>query len=85
VKCIGQAGYLAATAGADSHNQETAAVTDEDTDTRIERGASGHEAHVFQRGREWYFAAREGDIGPFRTREQAWREARAHHSALRRD
>ena len=40
-------------------------------------------AHIFRLGGEWYFSTREGDIGPFRTREQAKREALAHHSVLR--
>jgi hypothetical protein len=31
----------------------------------------------FQANGQWYFAAREGDIGPFRTRDQARREALA--------
>jgi hypothetical protein len=32
----------------------------------------------FQANGQWYFSAREGDIGPFRTREQAQREAVAY-------
>jgi hypothetical protein len=32
----------------------------------------------FEDNGQWYFSAREGDIGPFRTREQAQREAVAH-------
>jgi hypothetical protein len=32
----------------------------------------------FQANGHWYFAAREGDIGPFRTRDQARREAQAY-------
>ena len=40
-------------------------------------------ARIFRLGGEWYFSTRDGDIGPFRTREQAKREAFAHHSVLR--
>ena len=32
----------------------------------------------FQINGQWYFSAREGDIGPFRSREQARLEARAY-------
>jgi hypothetical protein len=35
----------------------------------------------FQANGQWYFAAREGDIGPFRTRVQAHREALAYIKA----
>jgi hypothetical protein len=35
----------------------------------------------FQINGQWYFSAREGDIGPFRSREQAKREAEAYVSA----
>jgi hypothetical protein len=35
----------------------------------------------FQANGHWYFSAREGDIGPFRTRDQARREAKAYISA----
>ncbi len=35
----------------------------------------------FQVNGRWYFAAREGDIGPFRTRDQARREAEAYIAA----
>lgn len=35
----------------------------------------------FQINGQWYFAAREGDIGPFRTRDQARREAQAYIAA----
>lgn len=35
----------------------------------------------FQVNGRWYFAAREGDIGPFRTRDQAHREAAAYIAA----
>jgi hypothetical protein len=35
----------------------------------------------FQANGQWYFAAREGDIGPFRSREQARREAAAYIKA----
>ena len=34
--------------------------------------------HVHRAGGEWYFTSRFGDIGPFRTREQAYQEAAAH-------
>jgi ATP-dependent RNA circularization protein (DNA/RNA ligase family) len=40
-------------------------------------------ARVFRLGGEWYFATRDGDIGPFRTREQAKREAEAHQIILK--
>lgn len=36
---------------------------------------------IFQANGQWYFAAREGDIGPFRTRDQARREAQAYIKA----
>jgi len=39
-------------------------------------------ARVFRLGGQWYFSTREGDIGPFRTREQAKREAFVHDSVL---
>lgn len=39
-------------------------------------------ARVFRLGGEWYFSTRDGDIGPFRTREQARREAQAHRAVL---
>jgi len=42
-------------------------------------------AHIFRLGGEWYFSTRDGDIGPFRTREQAKREAYAHRSVLKPD
>lgn len=35
----------------------------------------------FQINGQWYFSAREGEIGPFRTREQARREAQAYIAA----
>lgn len=35
----------------------------------------------FQINGQWYFSAREGDIGPFRNREQAKREAQAYVTA----
>ncbi|MFU8816297.1 MAG: DUF6316 family protein [Pseudomonadales bacterium] len=35
----------------------------------------------FQANGQWYFSAREGDIGPFRSREQALREAKAYIEA----
>lgn len=35
----------------------------------------------FQANGHWYFSAREGDIGPFRTREQARAEACAYINA----
>lgn len=35
----------------------------------------------FQVNGQWFFAAREGDIGPFRSREQAKREAEAYIKA----
>src|SRR5690606_795669 len=35
----------------------------------------------FQVNGQWYFSAREGDIGPFRSREQAKREAQAYVTA----
>lgn len=35
----------------------------------------------FQINGQWYFSAREGDIGPFRTRTQAGREALAYIKA----
>jgi hypothetical protein len=35
----------------------------------------------FQADGQWYFSASEGDIGPFRTREQARREAEAFSKA----
>ncbi|HEX7034372.1 MAG TPA: DUF6316 family protein [Pseudomonadales bacterium] len=35
----------------------------------------------FQINGQWYFSAREGDIGPFRSREQAKREAQAYIAA----
>jgi len=35
----------------------------------------------FQVNGQWFFAAREGDIGPFRNREQARREAEAYINA----
>jgi hypothetical protein len=35
----------------------------------------------FQANGQWFFSAREGDIGPFRTREQANREALAYIKA----
>jgi hypothetical protein len=40
-------------------------------------------ARVFRLGGEWYFSTRDGDIGPFRTREQAKREAQARSSVLK--
>jgi len=40
-------------------------------------------ARVFRLGGQWYFSTRDGDIGPFRTREQAKREAEAHHIVLK--
>jgi hypothetical protein len=46
---------------------------------------SGHadsSARVFRLGGQWYFSTRDGDIGPFRTREQAKREAVAHDAVL---
>jgi hypothetical protein len=36
---------------------------------------------IFQINGQWYFSAREGDIGPFRSRDQAKREARAYIAA----
>jgi len=38
---------------------------------------------VFRLGGQWYFSTRDGDIGPFRTREQAKHEALIHESILR--
>lgn len=35
----------------------------------------------FQANGQWYFSAREGDIGPFRSRPQAVREAEAYIAA----
>jgi hypothetical protein len=35
----------------------------------------------FQANRQWYFVVREGEIGPFRTRAQAEREAEAYARA----
>lgn len=35
----------------------------------------------FQVNGQWYFSAREGEIGPFRTRDQARREAMAYINA----
>lgn len=35
----------------------------------------------FQVNGQWYFSAREGDIGPFRSRQQALREAEAYITA----
>lgn len=35
----------------------------------------------FQINGQWYFSAREGDIGPFRNREQARREVQAYIKA----
>ena len=40
-------------------------------------------ARVFRLGGQWYFSTREGDIGPFRTREQAKREAQARRTVLK--
>jgi Domain of unknown function (DUF6316) len=40
-------------------------------------------SRIFRLGGEWYFSTRDGDIGPFRTREQAKREAYVHHSVLK--
>ncbi len=40
-------------------------------------------ARIFRLGGEWYFSTRDGDIGPFRTREQAKREAFAHSAVLK--
>lgn len=37
----------------------------------------------FQVNGRWYFSAREGEIGPFRSREQARLEARAYVTARR--
>ncbi len=37
----------------------------------------------FQINGQWYFSAREGDIGPFRSRGQAVREAEAYIAARR--
>lgn len=37
----------------------------------------------FQANGQWYFSAREGDIGPFRSRQQALREAQAYIAARR--
>jgi len=38
---------------------------------------------VFRLGGQWYFSTRDGDIGPFRTREQAKREAHAHQVVIK--
>ena len=40
-------------------------------------------ARVFRLGGQWYFATREGDIGPFHTRDQATREAEAHQAVMK--
>ena len=40
-------------------------------------------ARVFRLGGQWYFSTREGDIGPFRTCEQAKREVQARHTVLK--
>ena len=37
-------------------------------------------ARIFRLGGQWYFSSRQGDIGPFRTREQARHEATVHQS-----
>lgn len=39
----------------------------------------------FQVNGQWFFSAREGDIGPFRTRDQARREAEAYVQARNAD
>ena len=49
----------------------------------LPRDFAGSSARVFRLGGQWYFSTREGDIGPFRTREQAKREASAHHTVLK--
>jgi hypothetical protein len=41
------------------------------------------DARIFRLGGQWYFSTRDGDIGPFRTREQARREAGAHQTVSR--
>ena len=46
-------------------------------------GSSEPAARVFRLGGQWYFATRDGDIGPFHTREQAAREADAHRAVLK--
>ena len=37
-------------------------------------------ARIFRLGGQWYFSSRGGDIGPFRTREQARHEATVHQA-----
>lgn len=46
----------------------------------LSKELTGSAARVFRLGGEWYFSTREGDIGPFCTREQARREALIHRS-----
>ena len=41
------------------------------------------DARIFRLAGQWYFSTRDGDIGPFRTREQARREAGAHQTGSR--
>jgi hypothetical protein len=43
-------------------------------------GSFDTRARIFRLGGQWYFASREGDIGPFLTREQARHEATVHQS-----
>jgi hypothetical protein len=43
-------------------------------------GAIDTRARIFRLGGQWYFSSRDGDIGPFRTREQARHEATVHHA-----
>lgn len=50
-----------------------------DTNDQVKRFRA--KDRFFQINGQWYFSAREGEIGPFRTRDQARREAEAFISA----
>jgi hypothetical protein len=48
----------------------------------LRRDPAEEVTRVFRLGGQWYFSTRDGDIGPFRTREQAKHEAFIHESIL---